>query len=238
MAGGHHHHSTHICEVCGLKKDDRQMVPGITVRHNIQDMIAKAKPDWKQDGFTCISCLNRFRTEYARSQMEAERGELSALEQEVIKSLHANESVVEDMNAEFDKNLSFGDRLADQVAAVGGSWGFVIGFGLVLTIWVVINTVILMSKAFDPYPFILLNLFLSMLAAIQAPIIMMSQNRSAVRDRIQAESDFKVNLKAEIEVRALTEKIDQLLHNQWMRLMEIQQIQMEMLEDLTARRGQ
>jgi uncharacterized membrane protein len=170
--------------------------------------------------------------------MEAERGELSALEQEVIKSLHANESVVEDMNAEFDKNLSFGDRLADQVAAVGGSWGFVIGFGLVLTIWVVINTVILMSKAFDPYPFILLNLFLSMLAAIQAPIIMMSQNRSAVRDRIQAESDFKVNLKAEIEVRALTEKIDQLLHNQWMRLMEIQQIQMEMLEDLTARRGQ
>jgi uncharacterized membrane protein len=123
------------------------------------------------------------------------------------------------------------------VAAVGGSWGFVIGFAVVLLIWVIVNTIVLTSRAFDPYPFILLNLFLSMLAAIQAPIIMMSQNRAAARDRLQAENDFKVNLKAELEVRAIGDKIDQLLHHQWARLLEIQQIQMEMLEDLSGKRS-
>jgi uncharacterized membrane protein len=211
------------------------MVPGIAIRPALTDVIVKESPHWNHSGFVCVTCLNRIRTEYAREQMEQERGELSALEQDVIASLHANESIVEDMNSEFDSKLTFGERLADRVAAVGGSWGFVIAFGTFLSVWVLINVAVLMSRAFDPYPFILLNLFLSMLAAIQAPIIMMSQNRSAARDRLQAESDFKVNLKAEIEVRALTEKVDQLLHNQWVRMMEIQQIQMEMLEDLASR---
>jgi uncharacterized membrane protein len=145
--------------------------------------------------------------------------------------------VVEDQNKEFDKNLTWGERTADRVAAVGGSWGFVIGFAVLLLIWVIVNTIVLTSRAFDPYPFILLNLFLSMLAAIQAPIIMMSQNRAAARDRLQAENDFKVNLKAELEVRAIGDKIDQLLHHQWARLLEIQQIQMEMLEDLSGKRS-
>jgi uncharacterized membrane protein len=212
------------------------MAPGASVHHNIEDVIREQKPDWKESGFICIPCLNRFRTEFARVQMSRERDELTKLEHEVIESLHANESVVEDMNAEFDKNLTFGEKLADQVAAFGGSWTFIMLFFAVLSAWVIGNSLYWLYHPFDPYPFILLNLVMSLLASIQAPIIMMSQNRAGARDRLQAENDFKVNLKAEIEVRALTEKIDQLLHNQWARMMEIQQIQMEMLQDLQTRR--
>jgi uncharacterized membrane protein len=142
------------------------------------------------------------------------------------------------MNAEFDNNLTFGERLADRVASFGGSWTFIMLFFALLATWVTANSIYWLYHPFDPYPFILLNLVMSLLASIQAPIIMMSQNRAGARDRLQAENDFKVNLKAEIEVRALTDKIDQLLHHQWAHMMEIQQIQMEMLEDLTARRGQ
>jgi uncharacterized membrane protein len=234
---GHGAHTpTHDCQICGHAKDIRRMAPGASVHHNIEDVIREQKPDWSESGFICIPCLNRFRTEFARVQMSRERDELTKLEHEVIESLHANESVVEDMNAEFDSNLTFGERLADRVASFGGSWTFILIFFAALATWVTINSVYWLYHPFDPYPFILLNLVMSLLASIQAPIIMMSQNRAGARDRLQAENDFKVNLKAEIEVRALTEKIDQLLHNQWARMMEIQQIQMEMLEDLTRRR--
>ena len=122
------------------------------------------------------------------------------------------------------------------MAEFGGSWKFIILFFAVMAVWIAVNSIVLLWHPWDPYPFILFNLILSMLAAIQAPIIMMSQNRQEDRDRLRAENDYKVNLKAEIEIRALSEKMDQLLHNQWVRLLEIQQIQMEMLEDLTGRR--
>lgn len=230
-------HAMQPCQVCGLSKPAKNTVAAALVRSNLDELIRARKPDWSPNGHICNTCLNTLRSEYVREQMEKERGELSALEQDVMKAIHDNEMVVEDLNKEFDTNLSWGERLADRVAAVGGSWSFVIGFGVVLLVWVGINTIILMSRAFDPYPFILLNLFLSMLAAIQAPIIMMSQNRAAARDRLQAENDFKVNLKAELEVRAIGEKMDQLLHHQWARLLEIQQIQMEMLEDLAGKRN-
>jgi uncharacterized membrane protein len=131
--------------------------------------------------------------------------------------------------------LTVGQRIADTVAANMGSWRFIIIQSAILVVWIILNVTAYIQQ-WDPYPFILLNLVMSLLASIQAPIIMMSQNRAGARDRLQAENDFKVNLKAEIEVRALTEKIDQLLHNQWARMMEIQQIQMEMLEEITARR--
>jgi uncharacterized membrane protein len=127
--------------------------------------------------------------------------------------------------------------LADKVAEFGGSWKFIILYFTVMTLWITANCVLLPWRAFDPFPFILFNLILSMLAAIQAPIIMMSQNRQEWRDRMRAENYYKVNLKAELEVRAIRDKLDQLLHNQWVRLLEIQQIQMEMLEDLSSKRG-
>ena len=129
--------------------------------------------------------------------------------------------------------------MADRIADFGGSWTFILSFGGFILVWVVINTIVLIARPFDPYPFILLNLFLSCLAAIQAPIIMMSQNRQELRDRLRSENDYRVNLKAELEIRHLHEKLDHLLQHQWERLIEIQQIQIELMNELTAgrRRG-
>jgi uncharacterized membrane protein len=234
----HHQHSMPVpCHVCGENKPRQHSVAAPLVHHAVEDLIKRRKPDWSADSFICTQCLNRFRTEFVREEMEQERGELSAIEREVLETMHKSETVVEDLNKAFDDSLSFGDRLADRVAKVGGSWAFVSAFGAFLFIWVVVNTIVLMSGPFDPYPFILLNLFLSTIAALQAPIIMMSQNRSAARDRQQAENDFRTNLKAELEVRAIGEKLDQLLHNHWARLMEIQQMQMEMMQDMRGQRG-
>lgn len=230
-----HNHPTRHCEVCGQDKPAADTMAAVLVRPNVADIIRKRKPDWTTEGYICNSCLNNFRTDFVREQMEKDRGELSQLESEVVKSIQESQLIAENLNKEFDRNLSFGDRVADQVAAFGGSWKFIGLFTAVLIVWVFINTIILMSRAFDPYPFILLNLFLSMLAAIQAPVIMMSQNRQEERDRLRAENDYQVNLKAELEVRALSEKIDQLLHHQWTRLLEIQQVQMEMLQDLAGK---
>ena len=116
-----------------------------------------------------------------------------------------------DLNRIFEERLTFGERLADKVATVGGSWGFIIGFSLFLVAWAVLNTVVLATRAFDPFPYIFLNLMLSMLAALQAPIIMMSQNRQAAKDRLEARLDYETNLRSESEIAALHEKIDMLL---------------------------
>jgi len=136
------------------------------------------------------------------------------------------------INAEFEQNLTFGERLADKIADFGGSWNFIVIFGGVLLLWVAVNSMILIWRPFDPYPFILFNLVLSCLAAFQAPAILMSQNRQESRDRLRSEHDYLINLKAELEIRHLHEKIDHLLMNQWQRLFEIQQIQMELMEEL------
>ncbi|MFT4185368.1 MAG: DUF1003 domain-containing protein [Rhizobium sp.] len=134
--------------------------------------------------------------------------ELGEVEKRVLKKAHERKIVSTDINAAFSAESSFGARLADGIARVGGSWSFIVAFLLFLVFWCVINTIVLMTRAFDPYPFIFLNLVLSMLAAIQAPIIMMSQNRQAERDRFEAAKDYEVNLKAELEVLSLHQKID------------------------------
>jgi uncharacterized membrane protein len=236
-AMSHRHTPTVTCQLCGTDKNRQHAVAGALVQPNIETLIRKRKPDWSAEGFVCIPCLNHFRAQFVREEMEKERGDLSAIERDVIESMHKQETVVEDLNRAFDESLSFGDRLADRVATVGGSWAFVSTFGAFLFIWVVINTIVLVTGAFDPYPFILLNLFLSTIAALQAPVIMMSQNRSAARDRQQAENDFRTNLKAELEIRAIGQKLDELLHNHWARLMEIQEMQMQMMQDARSERG-
>lgn len=134
--------------------------------------------------------------------------ELGAIEKRVLAKAHERKIISTDVNAAFSAEASFGERLADGIARVGGSWSFILAFLAFLLFWTVINTVILLTRAFDPYPFIFLNLILSMLAAIQAPIIMMSQNRQAERDRFEAAKDYEVNLKAELEVLSLHQKID------------------------------
>lgn len=162
-------------------------------------------------------------------------GELSHLEVDVLKSINSNELLSENIEPEMNEKFSFGERLSDRIASFGGSWPFITLFFTFLFTWMGINVFLLATRAFDPYPFILLNLVLSCLAAIQAPIIMMSQNRQEARDRIRAEHDYKINLKAELEIRLLHEKVDHLLLQQNQRLIEIQQIQIDLMEDIMSK---
>lgn len=169
-------------------------------------------------------------------ELLAEEGrELTAIEQDVVEKLRNEEIVAVDTNQELDSRLTFGERLSDRVARFGGSWAFILSFAAFLVLWMLVNSIVLWRRPFDPYPFILLNLILSTLAAIQAPIIMMSQNRQEAKDRLRAEHDYRVNLKAELEIRLLSERVDALVHHQWQRLLEIQRIQLELMEELDAR---
>jgi uncharacterized membrane protein len=212
-----------------------QLLPARMVHGGVLSLIYKDYPDWKNDGFICYTCLNQFRTTYVQRLMEKDLGELDELEQEVVKSLQDNALLSENLNEEYEKTLTFGDRIADKVAAFGGSWKFIIWFFVFFAFWILSNTVLVFVRPLDPYPFIFLNLMLSLLAAIQAPVILMSQNRQEDRDRIRAENDYQVNLKSEMEVRIISEKLDQLLHQEMRRFMEIQQIQMEMLNEMHSK---
>jgi uncharacterized membrane protein len=161
---------------------------------------------------------------------------LTERERRVIQSFVERKHVSRNISKAYDDDRTLGERVADRVALFGGSWTFILLFATVLTAWVVVNSVLLLNRGFDPYPYILLNLFLSMIAAIQAPIIMMSQNRQAARDRLDAAHDYEVNLKAELEIRHLHDKIDGLRDAQWTELVEIQREQIRLLRELLDRR--
>jgi uncharacterized membrane protein len=159
---------------------------------------------------------------------------LSKRERDFVHRIIERRHIVRDTNKEFDDQLTFGQRVADRVAAFGGSWTFIIMFASILVTWVILNSVILAryNDTFDPFPYILLNLFLSMLAAIQAPVIMMSQNRLSVKDRLDAAHDYEVNLKAEMEIENLHQKLDELREKQWAELVKMQQEQIHLLTKL------
>jgi uncharacterized membrane protein len=221
-----------LCKICGLKRPD--MLPGAMIRPAILTEIRKSSPDFTDKDHICMDDLNRFRIQYVQGLMAAERGELSALDRDVLESLHEQELLTSDIEAEFAKKLTLGERLADRVAAFGGSWKFILLFGAIIIVWISVNSLALIGKPFDIYPFILLNLVLSCLAALQAPVIMMSQNRQEAKDRLRSENDYRVNLKAELEIRQLHEKIDHLLSQQWERLVEIQEVQIELMRELRS----
>lgn len=223
------------CPVCNKSRRPAEMIAGDLVRDPIVKLIQKQHPGWTTKDVICMEDLNRFRSEYVEDVLEEDKGELSILEQDVLRSLKEEELLSKDLNKEFDRELTFGERAADKIASFGGSWKFIIIFGATLGGWIILNTIFLIKKPFDPYPFILLNLVLSCLAAIQAPIIMMSQNRQEAKDRLRAEHDYRINLKAELEIRNLHEKLDHLLTHQWQRLLEIQEIQTQLMEELTSK---
>ena len=229
---------TVLCQVCKEQKNKSDVLSAEIVREPIVEKIKATHPDWSSTGFICIADLNRFRAEYVQDVMKADKGELSVLEEQVVRSLREQELLSQNINVEYNRQRTFGERMADKLTEFGGSWLFIGIFCGVIFLWIVINSVIIILKPFDPYPFIFLNLILSSLAAIQAPVILMSQNRQEARDRLQAEHDYRINLKAELEIRHLHEKIDHLLMNQWQRLMEIQQIQMELMEELAHKKPQ
>lgn len=167
------------------------------------------------------------------------RGESGESEQRVIERLTQRLHISHNAARAFEDSLTFGQRLADRIAIFGGSWTFILIFLATLVGWIVLNTVILgrIGKPFDTYPYIFLNLILSMLAALQAPVIMMSQNRHAAKDRVAAEHDYEVNLKSELEILALHQKVDTLREQQWSELLAMQQEQIGLLTKLLATRG-
>lgn len=230
------------CVLCGRYGRRHEFVPAAAVRPQVAGHIAEKFPEtWTGSGFICRTCLHAERGDYVVSRIEQERGSLSAVEADVARKAGESLVLAEHLDEEFARNTTYGQRAADATARIGGSWSFVISFGVFLAIWIVINSIVLAGRAFDPYPYILLNLALSCLAALQAPIIMMAQNRQAARDRAQADQDFRVNLHAEIAVLNLHEKVDHLLHAQWERLVELQQIQIDLIEEIAeakrSRRG-
>ncbi|MEO5713295.1 MAG: DUF1003 domain-containing protein [Luteolibacter sp.] len=228
---------TKACAATGKQYPARKLVPLVSIRPNVADVIRKQYPDLPEQALVGTEVVNAARIEYVRTLLTGQLGELTKLDEEVITSLH-NHEIVSDLpdEDEEDARSTFGERLSDKIAEFGGSWTFIITFASVMAVWIILNAVFLANKGFDPYPFILLNLLLSCLAAMQAPVIMMSQNRQELRDRRRAENDYKVNLKAELEIRHLHEKIDYLLHQQATRLMEIQQIQLEAMQDAVQSR--
>jgi uncharacterized membrane protein len=178
--------------------------------------------------------MNNHLRDLAKKRFNVSLDALPEREHHVVQHFGDRLHISHDTNLEFEKKLTVGQRLADKVAAFGGSWTFIIIFAAILFGWVLLNTVILArhSASFDPYPYILLNLFLSMLAAAQAPVILMSQNRQGLKDRLEAAHDYEVNLKAELEILSLHEKIDELREMKWAELITMQQEQIRLLTHL------
>ena len=209
-------------------------VSGNAISPSILKRILQDHPDFNTAQCLSVSELNFYREKYIADFLVKEVGELNELEQSVLTSLADKTTLTDKVDVE-DQPLTTGQKVADKVASFGGSWKFIILFGLFLFAWIILNMLWLANKGFDPYPFILLNLILSCLAALQAPVIMMSQNRQEEKDRERAKKDYMINLKSEMEIRILHEKLDHLIMHQQQELLEIQKVQIEMMNDILNR---
>jgi uncharacterized membrane protein len=182
--------------------------------------------------------MGRKETDLARQMLRTvEYQALSTSERKAVDEALRRTQVARNTNQEFNDTRNFGERVSDRLAHFGGSWTFLILFVLILVVWTIVNSRVLAprNQAFDPYPFILLNLFLSMLAAAQAPIILMTQNRQAEKDRLDASADYEVNLKSELEIGRLHEKMDELREQRLMRVIRAQEEQLEVLQQILVR---
>jgi uncharacterized membrane protein len=210
-------------------------VSGKSLRLSILKLIQADQPAFTVNDYLSISELDGYREKYVSNYLTGQRDELTSLEKTVLDSLSKQTTISDKIDADESIKLTFGQKVADKVATFGGSWTFIISFGVFLLIWISVNVFWLMNKGFDPYPFILLNLILSCIAALQAPVIMMSQNRQEEKDRDRAKKDYMINLKSEVEIRTLHEKIDHLILHQQEELMEMQKIQIEMMSEIIER---
>ena len=235
MRESRRHEPNGTCLICGASFPQRKLHDFGAVRPSISELIAEGHADWTEGAQICQPDLDIYRKRYVERMLEDERGELGLLEKRVVESLGTGGIVSQPLHLLADGRASLGERLADRVAAVGGSWGFILSFVAILIVWMLLNVTGWLFQPFDRFPFILLNLVLSCLAALQAPVIMMSQRRQEQKDRLRAENDYQVNLKAELEIRQLHEKMDHQLARQWERLTELQQIQIDLLEDRSRR---
>ena len=224
-------------DISGKQFPPEERVSGKNIRTALMTFIRKSHPDFNADRSLSISELNSFREQYIADFLQQEIGALTALEEKVLQSMREQTLLSRKPDEEDKTDLTAGQRLADRVAEFGGSWTFISSFGIFLAIWIILNVWWLNNSGFDPYPFILLNLILSCIAALQAPVIMMSQNRQEQKDRERAKKDYMINLKSELEIRVLHEKMDHLIMHQQQELLEIQQVQIEMMTDILRRLG-
>jgi len=223
------------CYICRIVKKPNELRVYDSLNNGVREMVKEKYPKIKHEDEICKKDIRDFRLSYVEKIIATEKGELSDLDRRVIKSMVDHEILSTDINKQFEIRSTFGHRLADKMAEFGGSWFFLIMFAGVLGVWIFSN-LYLLSKPFDPYPFIFLNLILSCLAAVQAPIILMSQNRKSEKDTMRGEHDYETDLKAELQIRNLNDKIDYLTQQQWKRLIDIQKIQLELLEELKNRK--
>jgi uncharacterized membrane protein len=219
------------CSVCGATVDTRHLANPQKMEEGLVDMIRLDHPTWDAKRGVCPKCREQYRAKKFLGYLESEYRKITDMERNLVAQIARRGRISKEVNEEFEERMTVGEHLADRVAQFGGSWTFIFIFGGILLVWMLVNTVTLfLRKPFDPYPFILLNLVLSTLAALQAPVIMMSQNRQAAKDRLEAKHDYEVNLMAEMEIRDLHDKLDALRFKQWHELWKMQQRQMEVLE--------
>ena len=224
---------TLTCAISGKACSPEHAVSLSALHQTIQQYIFRNYPGTTSDSMISDEQLINLEKNYLNEILTNELGELDDLEKEVLTSISHSKILSEKIEDILDEEITFGDRLSDKVASFGGSWKFIIAFFSFMAFWIVLNVVLLHDKVFDPYPFILLNLLLSCLASIQAPLIMMSQNRVEAKDRTRSEHDYKINLKSELEIQLLHKKIDHLLIHQNKHLLEMQRIQAEMMETIS-----
>lgn len=219
-------------DISGVEFSESEKVVGKSIRLPLLHLIQKDHPNFTIRKNISSEELNIYREKYIAKFLTSDNEELTELEKHVVKSIKDDDkSFVNQVEDEPD-NRNFGQKIADKVAAFGGSWTFIISFFVFILIWIAANVFLLLNKGFDPYPFILLNLILSCLAALQAPVIMMSQNRQEEKDRERAKKDYMINLKSELEIRLLDDKLDHLIMHQQQELIEIQKVQIEMMNDI------
>lgn len=220
-------------DISGVEFDIKNKVSANSIRLPLLNLIQKDYPDFDANKTLSTSELLLYREKYIANFLTSTVGELTDLHKNVMQSITDDKSFVSKLqDDEGDEGRTFGQIVADNVAAFGGSWKFIILFFVFILLWIAVNAFLLINKGFDPYPFILLNLILSCLAALQAPVIMMSQNRQEQKDRVRAKKDYMINLKSELEIRLLDEKIDHLIMHQQQELLEMQKLQIEMMNDI------
>ncbi|WP_143310722.1 DUF1003 domain-containing protein [Chitinophaga vietnamensis] len=224
---------TFTSDVSGQQFPEEEKVSAKWIRPSLLALIKKEHPHFNHKCHISASEMLHYRQKYYESIFSKEMSDLTEMEKQVMEKLRDHETLTDKLGEEQEDHLSYGERLADKIADFGGSWRFIIIFVGFIIVWMALNIMWLANKGFDPYPFILLNLILSCLAALQAPVIMMSQNRQEDKDRRRAKKDYMINLKSELEVRILHEKIDHLIIRQQQDTLEWQQAQMEMLNQLT-----
>lgn len=227
-------HSLYVCSVCEKSFPRNRITSGKLIRPEISKEIFRICPDWNDQHFICHEDVAVMRSRHIHNLLISDNNEPTALKHKILDRLDNQGLVSKDMEHHLDQNSSFGDRLTDSIASFGGSWKFLISFSIFMAFWLGANSLIYWWQPTDPYPFIFLNLILSCLSAIQAPVIMMSQNRKEAKDRVRAQHDYQINLKAELEIRILHEKIDHLLSYQLEKMMAIEKIQLELLSELRS----